>query len=63
MSDEHFKLFIKASRQEITPEEFNSWLEAGKESQREFIAKCHDDPDWIQMATSHGAFPTRGKHS
>lgn len=44
-------------RNGVTVEEFEQWLEAGKRAQREFIAKCHADPEWIEMAERFGVFP------
>lgn len=42
---------------QVTSEEIQEWLEAGKAKQREHIAKLHEDPEWNAMARHLGAFP------
>lgn len=38
-----------AQKAKVTKEEIAEWLEAGKEKQREHIAKLHQDPEWHRM--------------
>lgn len=45
----------------VPHEQVMEWLEAGKEKQREYIAKLEADPQWQAMARRLGAFP--GLHS
>lgn len=41
----------------VTPEQVQEWLEAGKEAQREHLAKLAEDPEWRAMAARLGGFP------
>lgn len=52
-----YDVFINAFNQWVEKSEVNDWLEAGKEKQHEFIAKCHADPKWVEIAERLGGFP------
>lgn len=41
----------------VTPEQVQEWLEAGKDAQREHLAKLAADPEWRAMAARLGGFP------
>lgn len=47
----------KLTKEKVTTEEIQQWLDEGKRKQRAHIAKLEADPKWQDMARRLGSFP------